>query len=116
MTHRAAALTVPRVARIPDRRSPSTRQYAMDSPDPTPTLASRWGAAAGIGFAVLTLYALVGPPWPPRGDAPAGVWQAHLASAPNRLGLIAGAIAGVVGGVLFIAFMASLRKRGLLVL
>jgi hypothetical protein len=79
----------------------------------TPSI-SRWGSVAGIGFTVLAIYALVGPPWPPKGDAPALVWEAHLANAGNRLGMLASVMAATIAGVLFVAFMASLRARGVM--
>jgi hypothetical protein len=74
----------------------------------------RWVGLAGLGFASLTIYALVGPPWPPSGDADAAIWQAHLADQSNRLGLLAAAMATVVAGILFLAFMSGLRTYGLL--
>jgi hypothetical protein len=75
---------------------------------------SRWGPAAGVGFAALTLYALLGPPKPPDPDASAAAWQAHLADAGNRGLLLASAVAATIAGVLFVMFMAGLRQRGLL--
>src|SRR5262245_16613181 len=71
MTRRVALRTVPWVS-------------ATYHPDPA-AVAPRWRTATGIGFAVLTLYALVGPPWPPHGEAPAETWHAHMADATNRL-------------------------------
>jgi hypothetical protein len=75
---------------------------------------SRWVGVAGLGFSSLTLYALLGPPWPPSGDADAAIWQAHLADQSNRLWLLAAAMATVVAGILFLAFMSGLRTYGLL--
>jgi hypothetical protein len=86
----------------------------MDPTAQTESSTSRWGPAAGVASAALLLYALLGPPWPPEGDAPAAVWQAHLANPGNRLWLLAGTLAATVAGVLFVTFMASLRQRGLL--
>jgi hypothetical protein len=86
----------------------------MDPTAQTPSSVSRWGPAAGVASAALFLYALLGPPRPPEADAPAGVWQAHLANPGNRLWLLAGTLAATIAGVLFVAFMAGLRQRGLL--
>ena len=74
---------------------------------------SRWVGGSGLGFSVLTLYALVGPPWPPPGDATATIWQAHLASQSNRLWLLGAALAATVAGILFLAFMSGLREHGI---
>jgi hypothetical protein len=76
--------------------------------------ASRWVPVAGLGSSVLTLYALVGPPWPPSGDAAAAIWQAHVADQSNRLWLLGAAFATTVAGILFLAFMSGLGERGLL--
>jgi len=69
---------------------------------------------AGLGFSALTLFALVGPPWPPSGDAAAAIWQAHVADQSNRLWLLGAAFAMAVAGILFLSFMSGLGERGLL--
>jgi hypothetical protein len=76
--------------------------------------ASRWVPVAGLGSSALTLYALVGPPWPPPGDAAAAIWQAQVADQSNRLWLLGAALAAIVAGILFLAFMSGLREYGLL--
>jgi hypothetical protein len=86
----------------------------MDPTAQTRSSVYRWGPAAGVASAVLLLYALLGPPRPPEGDAPADVWQAHLANPGNRLWLLMSTLAATIAGVLFVAFMASLRQRGML--
>jgi hypothetical protein len=78
------------------------------------TKPTRWAPAAGIGSAVLMLYALLGPPSPPAADAAPEIWRAQLADPANRLWLIAATIAATVAALLFLGFMAALRQRGVL--
>jgi hypothetical protein len=86
----------------------------VDSADPARAELPQWAGLAGIGFGLLLLYALLGPPWPPDGNAPAAVWQAHLGSTAVRLELLAATLAATVAGLLFVTFMACLLQRGLL--
>src|SRR5215468_3231296 len=75
---------------------------------------SRWGPAAGVGFAVLFLFAFLAPPSPPKANAPAAAWQAHIAVSANRIWLLIDAGAAITAGILFVAFMACLRDHQLL--
>jgi len=86
----------------------------MEPTTPTRSHLSRWGSVAGLGFAILMLYALIGPPSGPDQNASDATWQSFIADGGNRIWIIAEVVAGTIAGVLFVVFMASLREHGLL--
>lgn len=91
---------------------PTTRIRDTEPTTLTRSPASPWGAAAGIGFAVLMLYALLGPPSGPDQNAPDAVWEAYMADTSNQIWIFVEVGAGIIAGVLFVAFMAGLRQHG----
>jgi hypothetical protein len=91
---------------------PTTPIRDMEPTTVTRAPASRWAAAAGSGFAVLMLYALLGPPSGPDQNAPGGVWEAFMADTSNQIWIVVEGGAGIIAGILFVAFMAGLRQHG----